>query len=85
MARAGVKAGLPEELAMKLACETVTGAGELLARSDKGPGVLRENVTSPKGTTAAALDVLTADGGLCQLMENAIAAAKRRSVELSKS
>lgn len=85
MAKAGVKVGLPEELAMKLACETLTGAGELLARSDKGPAVLRENVTSPKGTTAAALDVLMADDGLCQLMENAIAAAQRRSVELSKS
>jgi pyrroline-5-carboxylate reductase len=85
MAKAGVKVGLPEELAMKLACETVTGAGELLARSDKGPAMLRENVTSPKGTTAAALDVLMADSGLCQLMENAIAEARKRSVELSKS
>ncbi|MGA7425994.1 MAG: pyrroline-5-carboxylate reductase, partial [Rhodoplanes sp.] len=56
LARAGVKVGLPAELAEKLARETVAGAGELLHRSPLDPGILRERVTSPGGTTAAALD-----------------------------
>lgn len=83
MAQAGIEAGLPAELAMKLACETVSGAGELLARSTDGPARLRENVTSPKGTTAAALDVLMGEGAMAGLLSRAIAAAKKRSRELS--
>jgi len=83
LARAGVAAGLPQDLAMKLARETVAGAGELLNRSPLDPSVLRQNVTSPGGTTAAALDVLMASDGLDPLMQKAVAAATRRSKELA--
>lgn len=83
MAEAGVRAGLPADLAMKLARETVSGAGELLARSDETPARLRENVTSPKGTTAAALSVLMDEGAMAELLARAVAAAKKRSQELS--
>jgi len=84
LARAGVEAGLPAELATKLARETVAGSGELLHRSELASATLRENVTSPGGTTAAALDVLMAKDGMQQLMIRAIAAATRRSKELAK-
>lgn len=83
MAQAGVAAGLPRDLAAKLARETVAGSGELLHRSAADPSTLRQNVTSPGGTTAAALDVLMAPNGLATLMEQAIAAATRRSRELA--
>ena len=75
LAEAGIKAGLPPELASKLARWTVAGAGELLHRSDLGADVLRQNVTSPNGTTFAALQVLMADNGLAKLMREAVAAA----------
>jgi pyrroline-5-carboxylate reductase len=84
LARAGVEAGLPAELATKLARETVAGSGELLHRSDQPAATLRQNVTSPGGTTAAALEVLMAKDGLQPLMIRAIAAATRRSIELAK-
>jgi len=84
LARAGVAAGLPEELATKLARETVAGSGELLHRSDLSSATLRQNVTSPGGTTAAALEVLMGKDGLQQLMIRAIAAATARSKELAK-
>lgn len=84
LARAGVEAGLPEQLAMKLARATVAGSGELLHRSELDAATLRKNVTSPNGTTAAALDVLMADDGLRPLMIRAVAAAKKRSEELAK-
>lgn len=84
LARAGVAAGLPEELATKLARETVAGSGELLHRSELASATLRQNVTSPGGTTAAALNVLMGPGGLQQLMEHAVAAATARSKELAK-
>jgi pyrroline-5-carboxylate reductase len=84
LARAGVEAGLPAELATRLARETVTGSGELLHRSDKPAATLRQNVTSPGGTTQAALDVLMAGDGLQQLMIRAVAAATKRSIELAK-
>ena len=83
LAHAGVEAGLPEALATKLARETLAGAGELLHRSDLSAASLRQNVTSPGGTTAAALAVLMADDGLEQLMERAVAAATKRSRELA--
>jgi pyrroline-5-carboxylate reductase len=83
MAQAGVAAGLPAELAGRLARETVAGSGELLHRSDLAPAVLRQNVTSPGGTTAAALAVLMSPQGLAPLVEQAIAAATRRSRELA--
>ena len=84
LARAGVAAGLPEELATRLARETVAGSGELLHRSDLPSATLRQNVTSPGGTTAAALDVLMGKGGMRELMTRAIAAATARSKELAK-
>jgi len=84
LARAGVKAGLPVELATRLARETVAGSGELLHRSDLPSATLRQNVTSPGGTTAAALEVLMGADGLQQLMIRAIAAATRRSKQLAK-
>jgi pyrroline-5-carboxylate reductase len=83
MAEAGVAAGLPPALAAKLARETVAGSGELLHRSDLDAAILRRNVTSPGGTTAAALEVLMSSPGLAALMERAIAAATRRSRELA--
>jgi pyrroline-5-carboxylate reductase len=83
MARAGAAAGLPFELAAILARATVAGAGELLHRSPLDPATLRHNVTSPGGTTAAALDVLMAQDGLEPLMTKAIAAATQRSRELA--
>jgi len=84
LARAGVEAGLPAELATKLARETVAGSGELLHRSDQSAETLRQNVTSPAGTTAAALSVLMSKDGLQQLMIRAVAAATARSKELAK-
>jgi pyrroline-5-carboxylate reductase len=84
LARAGVAAGLPERLAIKLARETVSGSGELLHRSDLAAATLRQNVTSPGGTTAAALDVLMGKDGLQWLLTRAVAAATRRSKELAK-
>jgi pyrroline-5-carboxylate reductase len=84
LARAGVAAGLPEALATKLARETVAGSGELLHRSDLDSATLRQNVTSPGGTTAAALDVLMGLDGFHPLLTRAIAAATRRSKELAK-
>ncbi|HEU0084533.1 MAG TPA: pyrroline-5-carboxylate reductase [Bradyrhizobium sp.] len=84
LARAGVEAGLPAELAAKLARETVAGAGELLHRSDLDAATLRRNVTSPGGTTAAALEVLTGQGGMQSLLTRAVAAATQRSKELAK-
>jgi pyrroline-5-carboxylate reductase len=83
LARAGEKAGLPADLAASLARATVSGAGELLYRSPLAAATLRHNVTSPGGTTAAALDVLMAADGLDAVMERAVAAATRRGRELA--
>jgi pyrroline-5-carboxylate reductase len=84
LAAAGVEAGLPEALAVRLARATVEGAGELLHRQpEEGADILRQRVTSPGGTTAAALGVLMADDGLPALMARAVAAAKKRAGELS--
>jgi pyrroline-5-carboxylate reductase len=82
LARAGAAAGLPAGLSDRLARATVAGAGELLHRSTEDAATLRKNVTSPGGTTAAALDVLMANDGLDPLMKRAIAAATKRSKEL---
>lgn len=84
LAEAGRKAGLSPELAQSLARATVAGAGELLHRSDLDAATLRQNVTSPGGTTAAALAMLMGQPGLQDLMTDAVAAAVRRSRELSK-
>jgi len=81
---AGIAAGLPPDLARRLARATVSGSGELLHRSSEAADQLRRNVTSPKGTTAAALEVLMAkDGGLQTLITQAVAAAAKRSRELA--
>ena len=84
LARAGVAAGLPAELATKLARETVAGSGELLHRSELASATLRQNVTSPGGTTAAALEVLMGPNGLQPLLTRAVAAATQRSKDLAK-
>ena len=83
MTKAGIAAGLPADLAARLARETVAGSGELLHRSELDAATLRQNVTSPGGTTAAALEVLMGPGGFEELLTRAIAAATRRSRELA--
>ncbi len=83
LAKAGAEAGLPPALAERLARVTVAGAGELVHRAEDSPARLRENVTSPGGTTLEALKVLMDDDGLQPLMTKAIAAAARRSRELA--
>jgi pyrroline-5-carboxylate reductase len=83
LAQAGAAVGLPATLAEKLARETVAGAGELLHQSRQDAATLRQNVTSPGGTTAAALAVLMRPNGLVRLMSEAIAAATARSRELA--
>lgn len=83
LAEAGRAAGLPEALSARLARATVAGAGELLHRSKENPETLRKNVTSPGGTTAAALGVLMAEDGLKPLLVRAVEAATRRSRELA--
>ncbi|MBL8773180.1 MAG: pyrroline-5-carboxylate reductase [Phenylobacterium sp.] len=79
---AGVEAGLSSREAQRLARSTLTGAAALLARNGGEPAELRRQVTSPGGTTEAALDVLLGDGGLPPLLREAVAAAVRRSREL---
>jgi len=83
MAEAGVAAGLDADLAMRLARTTVSGAGELLRQAAEPAATLRENVTSPGGTTAEALKVLRAADAWPALMTRAIAEATRRSRELA--
>jgi pyrroline-5-carboxylate reductase len=83
LAKAGVAAGLPADLAERLARATVIGAGELARLSPETAAQLRENVTSPGGTTRAALDVLMAKEGLEPLLTRAVLAAAKRSRELS--
>lgn len=83
MTKAAVAAGLSADLAARLVRETVAGAGELLRASPLDAATLRKNVTSPGGTTAAALAVLMGPGDLDTVMERAIAAATRRSRELA--
>jgi pyrroline-5-carboxylate reductase len=83
MTQAGIAAGLPADLATRLARETVAGSGELLHRSPLDAATLRQNVTSPGGTTAAALEVLMGPGGFDELLTKAIAAAARRGRELA--
>lgn len=83
LAAAGVAAGLEAGLAGRLARATVTGAGALLESSGLDAVQLRRDVTSPGGTTQAALEILMSDHGLGPLMREAVAAAKRRAGELS--
>jgi len=83
MAAAGEAIGLPLDLSQKLAAHTVSGAGALLERSDLDARTLRRNVTSPKGTTEAALNILMDEEGLGRVMRRAIRAAMERSRELA--
>jgi pyrroline-5-carboxylate reductase len=78
----GVKAGLTKEQSRTLARSTITGAAALLAISGEDPAELRRQVTSPGGTTQAALEVLMGEAGLGPLLADAVAAAVRRSKEL---
>jgi pyrroline-5-carboxylate reductase len=82
LAAAGEKAGLPADLAMRLARVTVSGSGELARLSPEPAATLRQNVTSPGGTTLEALKVLMADDGIQPIFDRAIAAATRRAKEL---
>lgn len=84
LAAAGVAAGLPEDLATRLARATVSGAGEFMGSSGRPAADLREMVTSPNGTTFAALEVLMGKDGLEPLLTRAVAAAARRSRELAR-
>jgi pyrroline-5-carboxylate reductase len=85
MAAAGIAQGLPADLAMQLAKATVAGAGALAQSADEDPAQLRVNVTSPGGTTAAALNVLMDENtGFPALLDRAITAAANRSRELGK-
>lgn len=84
MAAAGVEQGLPPALAERLARETVAGAGAMLSQLPEPASRLRENVTSPNGTTAAALSVFMAEGGMRELVSRAVAEAAKRSAELSR-
>lgn len=85
MAQAGEAQGLPAAMALELARATVAGAGALAVDGDADPAVLRENVTSPGGTTAAGLGVLmNADNGLAPLMARTVAAAAERGRELGR-
>ena len=83
LAAAGEKVGLPAELAMQLARATVAGSGELMRLSGIAAATLRQNVTSPKGTTYAALQILMAEDGMQPLFDKAIDAATKRSRELA--
>ena len=83
LAAAGEAEGLPADVALRLARATVAGAGALAMEAGEGPGQLRRNVTSPEGTTEAALDVLMdPERGFPRLVPEAVAAAVRRSKEL---
>jgi pyrroline-5-carboxylate reductase len=82
MTEAGIAEGLPRDQAEKLARATVAGAGALLAHDPTPASALREAVTSPRGTTEAALKVLMAKNGLTPLMKRAIRAARKRAEEL---
>jgi pyrroline-5-carboxylate reductase len=82
LTEAGVSTGLPREIAAQLAMQTVMGAGALAAESTETPTRLREQVTSPNGTTAAALEVLMGGARMQKLLSEAVAAAHKRAIEL---
>lgn len=84
MTEAGVAQGLPRDLAASLARRTVEGAAALMADSDETPEALRKAVTSPGGTTQAALDILMGTGGMPALFRNALSAAAQRDRQLSQ-
>ncbi len=85
LAAAGEQEGLERELAQRLAAYTVSGAGALMTETGESPGALRKQVTSPNGTTEAALDVLAGADGLGPLLRRAVSAAAQRARELGKA
>ncbi len=85
LAAAAEQEGLDKDVAMRLASRTVAGAGALMLETGETPNVLRKQVTSPGGTTEAALDVLSAADGLGPLLRRAVSAAAQRSRDLGKS
>ena len=84
LAAAAEQEGLDKETAMRLASATVAGAGALMLETGDTPSVLRKQVTSPGGTTEAALDILGAGDGLGPLLRRAVSAAAQRSRDLGK-
>jgi pyrroline-5-carboxylate reductase len=84
LAAAAELEGLPKDVAERLARQTVAGAGALMLQTGQTPGALRKAVTSPGGTTQAALDVLTGMDGLGPLVRRAIIAAAERSRTLGR-
>ncbi len=84
LAEAGRRQGLSDTVAEQLARQTVIGSAALLEADASTPATLRENVTSPNGTTAAGLAVLMGEGGLVDLLDRTVAAARRRSEELGR-
>ena len=84
LGKAGAEMGLPADLAARMAMQTVMGAGQLAAQASDPPGTLREQVTSPGGTTAAALGVLMGENRMQNLMTDAVRAARDRGAELAK-
>jgi pyrroline-5-carboxylate reductase len=84
LAAAAELEGLPKDVADRLARQTVAGAGALMLQTGQTPSALRKAVTSPGGTTQAALDVLTGVDGLGPLVRRAIVAAAERSRQLGR-
>jgi len=84
LAEAGRRQGLPDAVARQLARQTVIGSAALLEADSAEPSVLREQVTSPNGTTAAGLSVLMGENGLVDLVDRTVAAARKRSEELGR-
>ncbi len=84
LALAAEQEGLDRETAMRLASRTVAGAGALMLETGETPTALRKQVTSPGGTTEAALDILSAGDGLGPLLRRAVSAAAQRSRDLGK-
>lgn len=86
LANAAIQLGLSKDIAEKIAIATVCGSADLMKLSQEKPATLRQNVTTPNGTTAAALEILMDDhSGMTPLMEKAALAAKIRSIELGKN
>lgn len=83
LAEAGRRAGLPQATAMRLARATIEGSGALLSHSEASAATLRQDVTSPGGTTQAGLEVLSRDQRLLELISDAVRAAARRATELA--
>ncbi|WP_349363557.1 MAG: pyrroline-5-carboxylate reductase [Roseitalea porphyridii] len=84
LTEAGKAVGLPDDIAGRLALQTVHGAARYAHQSGEDPGTLREQVTSPNGTTAAALGVLMRPDGLAALLQEAVRAARDRAIELGR-